>query len=345
VSIKDLADLADVPEAQLCRVVRNTAMAGFLSEPQPGYIEHTALSAAFIAKPAHLDATMFLAETAAPSALHMAAATKLQAPSAMATPSVSTGYSAYTLSLSGAHNEAQTFQSALEHRKRIQRQWCAYLGYVGDSNEAATELLGQLDWAGLGNSCVVDVEGSWPLKGKCPVLALAERYPTLRFIVQMEEPPTSFLPAATPADIAGRISVQCRASGTPQTVNDAAVYMVRLPTSGSLTLRERILAELRAHQSVLRNNRTALLILTPHVLPEPGAVATQVERMARSRDLSLLQLANEGDLGMQEVMDLVDSVSDGTGRLVVVKKLRSWNSAIVALGIRYQPQHQVAPLQ
>lgn len=65
----ELADLVGVPERQLSRVVRMTATAGFLCEPQPGYISHSPLSAPFITDLSYLDATMFLAGTVAPAAL------------------------------------------------------------------------------------------------------------------------------------------------------------------------------------------------------------------------------------------------------------------------------------
>ena len=76
IPFKEVADLAGVPETQLCRIVRMTATAGFLYKPWPGHVAHTALSATFVTNLAFLDATMFLAETAAPTAMHMAMATQ-----------------------------------------------------------------------------------------------------------------------------------------------------------------------------------------------------------------------------------------------------------------------------
>lgn len=147
VPIKDVADLAGVPETQLCRVVRMTATAGFLHEPQPGHVAHTALSEPFVTKLSFLDAAMFLAETAAPVALQMAAATQRH------------GYpdgpseSAYAL----VFKTSQTFQVRCEQRSKLQRQWSAYLRCVEEMGDNAIELLGQLDWQSLGNACIVDV--------------------------------------------------------------------------------------------------------------------------------------------------------------------------------------------
>ena len=147
VSAKDVADLAGVPEMQLCRVVRMTATAGFLHEPQPGYIAHTALSAPFVTQLTYLDATLFLAQTAVPSALQMAAATQRYGHSNHSSDT------AYAL----AFKTSQVFQSACEQRTKLQRQWSAYLRCATDMGESVTELLRRLDWRNLGNGCIVDV--------------------------------------------------------------------------------------------------------------------------------------------------------------------------------------------
>ena len=203
-------------------------------------------------------------------------------------------------------------------------------------------------------------------------MALAELYPALHFIVQISEPgpsngaiplrqsmsnrapplPTSASlgRASTPGpmnpkemrqpQLSARITVQKRAPGTPQTINDAAVYILRLPSPSpgvpSHSLPAQIIAELRAHLSVLRASSYATLILTPRLLPEPGTVDPDVEAIARLRDLSLLQLANEREIEMAELVDILNSVRDSMGRLVVVNKLRSRNNATVALGVKYQ---------
>ena len=62
-----------------------------------------------------------------------------------------------------------------------------------------------------------------------------------------------------------------------------------------------------------------------------------VEMEACLRDLSLLQLSNEREMEMNELLEAINSVQDSTGRLVVVNKLVSRNSATIALDIKYQP--------
>ena len=147
VSFKDVAELAGVPETQLRRIVRMTATAGFLHEPQPGCIGHTSLSAPFVTKLSYLDAVIFLAEVAAPTALQMATATQRDGyPDSL-------NESAYTL----AFNTSQTFHSACEQRTKLRRQWSAYCLCAGDTDDSVVEYLSRLDWQNLGNAKIVDV--------------------------------------------------------------------------------------------------------------------------------------------------------------------------------------------
>ena len=198
-------------------------------------------------------------------------------------------------------------------------------------------------------------------------MALADLYPELHFIVQMTEPgpsrhlprpstsnrwppatPTSLSRASTPASkpsempqqLNSRITVQQRAPGTPQSFHGAAVYILHLPSASpglpKTSLLAQVTDELRAHVGVLRANTSATLVLTARLLPAPGTVDPDVEAIARLRDLSVVQLANEPEIEALDVMDMLNSVRDGTERLVLVNKLRSRHNAIVAFEIRCQ---------
>ena len=124
------------------------ATVGFLHEPQPGHVAHSALSAPFVTKPSYLDAAMFLSETAAPTALQMATATQRFGHSQHP------NESAYNV----AFNTPATFAGACEQRSKLQRQWPAYLRYgTGDVDASVTDILTRLDWLTLGNVFVVEV--------------------------------------------------------------------------------------------------------------------------------------------------------------------------------------------
>lgn len=124
-----------------------------------------------------------------------------------------------------------------------------------------------------------------------------------------------------------------------QCVHHAAVYILHLssllPRVPARSVPDRIIAELRAHIGVLRSS-SAMLVLIAQVLPEPGTVDRDIEAVARLRDLSFLQLANEHEIEMLELVNLVNSVKDGLGQLVLTNRHRGRSPVTVALEIRYQ---------
>lgn len=336
--IRDVAELADVPEAQLCRIVRLTTMGGFLREPRTGFVAHTALSASFVRQLAQLDATMFLAETVAPCMLRMAAVSR--------------------------HSQGEG--SAVDwSSQRVQRLWSSFGGALGGGDQD-TPILAQIDWASVGRddalllpkvvvtvvqAAGIDDMGAPPLSrgpagagaGAGVVLALAESHPALIFVVQMQTAATASAtatataPLFTPTTSHHNLHLCQRAHGTPQTVADAALYLMRVPAAVPGSIRPHIEAELRAHLPALQAQRSAILILTCPLLPEPGAVSRQTELLARLRDLARLQLVGSGLLTIQELVELVGSIHDAHGGLVIVKQLHAPNSAVVGFAVRYQP--------
>jgi hypothetical protein len=80
-----------------------------------------------------------------------------------------------------------------------------------------------------------------------------------------------------------------------------------------------------------------LLIPTANLLPEPGSLSDpKIEAVARARDLTMLQLANEGEIEMTELLIVIETIRDGLGKLVITNQLRSHNSLIVGLTIKHE---------
>lgn len=124
------------------------ATAGFLSEPTPFHVAHTALSAPFVNKPSHLDAALFMSHVAMPSALSMTAATQRFGLSN------NLHESAFNIAL----KTSLPFASMFEQQPKLQRQWPAYLRYaIGDEDSSLTGILTSFDWQSLGSATVVDV--------------------------------------------------------------------------------------------------------------------------------------------------------------------------------------------
>ena len=149
VPIKDVSDLAGVPEGHLCRVIRLMATCGFLEEPKPSLVTHTPLSAQFASDQSLVDAVIFMAESATPAALQMASATHRFGATLNPTES------AYNVAM----NSMQPFHVARQGRSKLGRQWSAYLCHAAGLQQegALVDALSQLSWANLGNACIVEV--------------------------------------------------------------------------------------------------------------------------------------------------------------------------------------------
>lgn len=160
VPFKDVADISGVPEAQLCRVARMMATAGFLHEPRPGQVAHSPLSAQFVTHPALLDAAVFMSETGAPAALKMSSATKQFAGSDRPE----------RCAFNVAFDTSMTFAGCAEQRPKLQRQFAASQSCTSDEDAGVLDVLMRLDWRSLGNGTVVEV--SLPTSSTSPVSPL-----------------------------------------------------------------------------------------------------------------------------------------------------------------------------
>ena len=134
-------------------------------------------------------------------------------------------------------------------------------------------------------------------------IALADAFPSLRFIVQFFDPlgftpgmdPCTRMESSIPPGHAQRIAVQTRLRGAPQSVLDANVYIIHLPNPSLAASAEAAIKsarlELKLHLDVHKSNRGANLIIVARVTPEPGMTNARVEAVARSEDLLMLQLS------------------------------------------------------
>jgi len=97
-----------------------------------------------VANPSFLDAAMFLAESAAPAALHMAAATKTFGDSERP------AESAFNL----AANQISPFHTVREQTPRLNRRWYAYLHHAAGllTENDDVDILAQLNWSNVTNA-------------------------------------------------------------------------------------------------------------------------------------------------------------------------------------------------
>lgn len=340
VPIEDIAELASVPKDHLSRIVRLTATAGFLQEPaaETGHVAHTPLSTQFVTELSYLDAAMFLADLAAPTALQMTKTTKQFGQSS------SPSHSAYNMARGTAAPFANMWD---EHSFKLRRQWPAYLKHVVNnqaksSSSELLESLGCMDRLQGATKCIVEVGAESAERA----ILLARRYPSAQFAVQLNGPaiPGGVWTAGPPDQaqkevlIAGRIDVSRRAVGSPQPISEAALYILDLSIS-SLNLgqpKEHVSAELRAHLDILRLNRNSALVLISLILPDTRTDSLEEETMTSLRELCMLQLHNQQLLSFKELSELIHNTNDRMGHLSVVREAFSGTRDAVALEIHYQ---------
>ncbi|KAF2024546.1 toxin biosynthesis regulatory protein AflJ [Setomelanomma holmii] len=317
ISLEELAELADVSEPTLSRVVRMTATAGFLQEPQLGHVAHTPLSSSFTNELMYFDAAMFLANRVAPSALDMTLFPQKQ----------DTGSSSLV-----ALKYAQAFASDRAQEPQLNRQWLAYCHSIGDMKLDVTPLLNVLNWHSLGGASVVHT--------------LAQVSHALQIIVQTYDytPGDSAMksPGYHEGDeaISRRVTVQRRKPTMQQPVRDAAVYILQpsfdARSTDDFTPQELLTIELKSHYSILQANPSAVLIVAPVMLPEPGSVAVNLEVQARLLDFAEMRFNQGSAMEVTELFQLTESTCDAHGRLMVTNRLRSADGATIALAAQYQ---------
>lgn len=184
--------------------------------------------------------------------------------------------------------------------------------------------------------------------------SLSKKFPNLRLVVQIDSTQSSLLDqdyiwqsavlgssirdssssGSSPSSTTPFVTVTYRAIGMAQSVTDAAVYIIHVPAASSGVM---IKAELDDYLGVLRVSGGIMLVLTTRLLPEPGTLSNpEVEASARSRDLNMLQLANESEMELSELLSIIKTVGDSSGKLIVTNHLCSNNGVVLALTIKYQ---------
>ncbi|OAQ60738.1 O-methyltransferase family protein [Pochonia chlamydosporia 170] len=316
VLIEDVANLTNVPETHLSRIIRLTSTAGFLEEPEPGHVSHTPLSASFFFSPSLLDAAMFLSECVAPAALQMTKVTHEFGDSGRF------NETAYTLALP----VAKPFHTMRSGAPKLNRQWCAYLQYAGGlpNCDDVNSILKQLSWHNIGSmpdTHIVEVNA--PSVSTSVTRCLVELHPTLQLTLQLADLGPQSSQDIGSKDLDSQVTISRRTPGARQTATDAAVYILHLP----LTSPSSVLSELLVHLEVLRERRGIMLIWTARMLPEPGTLTDpELEATARSRDLALLHTtplfvaSTKGHLEVVKVL-LENGASTATANITGVAPL------------------------
>ena len=134
-------------------------------------------------------------------------------------------------------------------------------------------ILNGFDWDSIGSGTVVDVGGS---HGSLSI-AIAQRFPTLRCIVQDKPEVVSLGQESLPAHLSGRVSFMGHDFFAAQPVKDADIYILRwILHDWSDKYATRILQQLTP---ALKSGARILII--EQVLPEPGTMSKYQEKSIR----------------------------------------------------------------
>jgi 6-hydroxytryprostatin B O-methyltransferase len=170
-------------------------------------------------------------------------------------------------------------------------------------------------------------------------IALATAYPKLRFIVQ-DLPDTIAnshnLLSQLPESVRSRISCQPYNFFTPQPVNDADVYLMRMilhdwPITEATTILRNLLP-------ALKSKPDSRLIIMDTVLPDPGSIPASEESLLRVRDLTMIQAFNSKERELSDWKELFARVTeeeDDGGKLVLKSVTKPFGSVMSVMEVVY----------
>ncbi|EKG18836.1 O-methyltransferase family 2 [Macrophomina phaseolina MS6] len=179
---------------------------------------------------------------------------------------------------------------------RAKRFGRAMQSLTGGEGYEVDYLVNGYPWDALGTATIVDVGGS---HGFVPV-ALAKRFPDLRFVVQDLPKTVADGPAHIPSELAGRIQFQAHDFFTEQPVHGADVYFFRwIFHNWSDKYCEKMLKCL-----IPALKPGARILVNENILPKPGSENAWDEKIIRTMDMTMLQLLNARERAEEDYRDL-----------------------------------------
>ena len=307
ISYPELATKAGVSVLQLKSLARMAMTDRVFTEPAPGFIAHTATSAALTEDTRQRDARLWVTSVHVPTAAAMITAHKR--------------WPGSTASNQAAFNAAFDTELPLYEyiagQPELHKLFGRVMDAVGSSPKSdLSHLIKAFDWTGLAAATVVvDVGGS--IGHSC--VALAKAFPRLALVVQdiphVVEAGMKAVGEQNGVDIASRIRFHPYDFFTPQPVKGAGVYLFR-----------QILHNWNSENSakILRNTVEAMgqgshLLIMDFVLPEPGTILSITERELRAYDVGMMQRFNAQERDLQDWRAILEA-ADPRLRIVAVNK-------------------------
>lgn len=296
---------------------------GLFREDADGSVVHSATSALLARDPVVYSYATYMSGGSAPVAIEMAAAAKKWGPNSTAP---------YETAFNVARDTDLPFFDYLSRNPEMMAEFGGYMRNVRSSDGVALRhLISGYAWDSVPkDGVVVDVGGS---EGGAAI-ALAEAFPHLKLVVQdlqnNVDRGQKALEASPNAKLLERITFQGHDFMTPEPVKDADVYLLRMilhdwPDAQAAKI-VRNLAE------ALKGRPNARLLIMDTVLPKPGTAPVSIERLFRSRDMTMLQAFNSKERHLDDWQALLADVDTD---LQLVNVVQPFGSAMSVLEVSY----------
>ncbi|KAI0403138.1 S-adenosyl-L-methionine-dependent methyltransferase [Xylaria palmicola] len=324
-SYDELAAGARVPAQRLKSVVRMAMTAGLFAELGDGRaVGHTATSA-LLARDADVHAyATYMCARSVPGAMHMAAAHERWGPD-----STRTNETAFN----AAFDTDLPFFQYLAKDKVWMGEFAAYMRNLRSSEGLDIKhLISGFRWRDLPDGgTVVDVGGSTGTSA----VALAKTFPHLSFVVQ-DLPPNpengrKVASESLPPDIASRLTFLAHDFTDPQPIKGADAYLLRMilhdwPDAEAIKILRHLVAAMDGAKS--------RLLIMDVVLPRAGSVPVSVERLARVKDLTMIQAFNSKERDLDDWRGLLHAAEP---RLRIAGRMQPPGSSMDVLEVVLEP--------
>ncbi|OBT82087.1 hypothetical protein VE02_09644 [Pseudogymnoascus sp. 03VT05] len=302
---------------RVTRLLRHSMTNNLFEEPRAGYVGHTALSSIIVREPLSRSWILHNFEEIVTTKF-LESHDKYGESDEPTETATSLAFDYF------AKNPKDNFWSFLEtdgegEQKgyRMRRFAEAMVWVSGHKNDQDMILATGFDWDSLGEATVADVGGS---VGHCSI-AIAKKFPSLKFIVQDFAALEPAFQAALPAEIKNQVSFQPHDFFTPQTTKADVYFLRHVLHDYSDPYAIKILKNLLP--VLVPGNR---IILCEIVLPPPGApLPPSVVRVMHSIDLQMLVVQNAKERSEEQWIDLL-ARADSRFKLVNIGRVPALQS-------------------
>ncbi|KAF2493859.1 O-methyltransferase [Lophium mytilinum] len=275
-SYAELSKATGVDEINLKRLIRHAMTNRIFKEPREGFVAHTAASRVLVDDSQMMDWVGMCSADFFPAAAHTIDA-MLKYPG-----SQEPAESGFTVAWK--HEGTPMFAEIGKNPARAKRFGGAMMSLTGGEGYEVDYLVDGYPWDELGESIFVDIGGSHGFV----CVALAQRFPGMRFVVQDLPKTVADGPSKIPSELAGRIQFQAHDFYTEQPVKNADVYFFRwIIHNQSDKYGVKILQAL-----IPALKPGARIIINDNCLPQPNTADPWDEKITRTMDVTMLELLN-----------------------------------------------------